>query len=458
MKRKKFIEKVIVAIVIFTFCITAIIPVVGTSNIVNTKKVLSNYIDDEFLLPPPQDTNMILEEAIFRRCSIREFSDEPVSIEDISTILWNAYGYRDDGSRNIKCFNENPGVNIYVLIKNETAKLDVFRYDPYLHILHFYKKISSFSFGQYRAPIYIGLVWDQEKSDNEWDVGAEIGEIGQNIAFTANAFNLGSVINADIGSGAYMAKVELLPSEIPRILIPIGYPKFDYNFKYLPLYLSPIPRIKYSDMTLSEAIKNRREETSWNGKLSLHEQVQMIWSTYGFSYLLDKAESEFTYHITRHRTVPSAHGYYPLDIYAFTEKGVYFYYPNILLYLTGYSGIDFLGIPIISFMKKVVKGDFREELAEACSQQAIASAPLNIVIILNLDRTRPEGGDDFSGEEFRWMWYYEAGASALNALLEATAWDLSANIYKIQENNLICSILNLDETISKSIYAIPIGK
>ena len=52
MKRKKFIEKVIVAIVIFTFCITAIIPVVGASNIVNTKKVLSNCIDDEFLLPP----------------------------------------------------------------------------------------------------------------------------------------------------------------------------------------------------------------------------------------------------------------------------------------------------------------------------------------------------------------------------------------------------------------------
>jgi nitroreductase len=457
MQNNIFVERVVIIIVFFTFCINAIIPVLGASNI-DIVKGINNHGNNDLLLPPPKHVNMILEEAIFRRCSIREFYDEPISIEAISTILWNAYGYRDDGSRNIKCFNEDPGVNIYVLIKNETTKLDVFRYNPDLHILNFYKKINSFSFGQYRAPLYLGLVWDQDKSDNEWYVGAEIGEIGQNIAFIANSLDLGSVINADIGSYAFMNRIELLPSEIPRILVPIGYPEFDYNFKYRPLDFSFLPKIKYSDAALSNVIKSRSEEESFSGKLSLHEQYQMIWSTYGFSYLLDKAKSEFFYHITRHRTVPSAHGYYPLDVYAFTEKGVYLYYPNIVLGFIGNPEIDFSGIPIISLMKKTADDDFRKELAEACDKQAIESAPLSIVIILDLEKTRPAGGDDFSGEDFRWIWYYEAGASAINVLLEATAWSLSANVYNILDNSLICSILDLDETVFKSIYAIPVGK
>ena len=61
------------------------------------------------------------------------------------------------------------------------------------------------------------------------------------------------------------------------------------------------------------------------------------------------------------------------------------------------------------------------ELAQACSQLSLATAPLSIIPVLELERTRPKGGDDFSGEEYRWLWYYEAGASAYNIFLEATA-------------------------------------
>ena len=65
-------------------CILLIFPVIFT----NFQSSVSNI----YSLPPPKSVDMILEESIFRRSSVRDFSDEMVSDEDLSTILWAAYG------------------------------------------------------------------------------------------------------------------------------------------------------------------------------------------------------------------------------------------------------------------------------------------------------------------------------------------------------------------------------
>jgi hypothetical protein len=461
--KKTLLKRSLVVEVIILFLCLAFAPVIGSLHVLTganeTIKIDRNHVlSQSYDLPPPLDVDMILEESMFRRCSIREFSTEAVSNEHLSTILWAAYGYRDDGKRTVPPIGNVYGTSVYVLIKNESFKLDVYKYDPLNHSLHYLKKISSINFGQYRAPVYIGLVWDTNKSDNGYYVGAEIGEMGQNIAFLANALNLGTVVNADILPWSYLAKIGLPSNEIPLILMPLGHLLYPYDFRYCPLDFSFLPRIKYSDISLTNAIKQRSELQSWEGSLTDHEQYQMIWSTYGYSYLLDRTESDFRYHISRHRTVPSAHGYYPLRIYAFTESAVYEYHPNILLYLTPYPFIDFLGLPIISMMQKMMRGDHREGLARACSLPGLASAPLVIVSVVDLERTRPEGGDDFSGEEYRWMWYYEAGASAYNVLLEAAAWDLASNFFPIQNKGSICSLLRLNEDNFDPLFIVPVGK
>lgn len=417
-------------------------------------KITSNDID----LPSPSSPDMVLEETMFRRCSIREFSDEPVTIEDLSTILWAAYGYRNDGKRTVPLVDETYGVKMYVLLKNESLKLDVYTYDALNHSLLFLKKISSMNFAQYKAPAYIGLIWDKNKSDNENYIGGEIGEIGQNIAFVANALHLESVVNADILPWAYLANIGLPDNEIPKILMPLGHPQFSYNFKYRPWDFSLLPKIKRSEMSLTDAISQRTNSSSWEGSLTKQEQYQIIWSTYGFSYLLDKSESDFYYHIDRHRTVPSAHGYYPLRMYYFTEKGIYQYHPNVLLYLTSTPFIDFAGLPIFSYMEKIDNVDQRDDLAEACLKPGLSSAPLSIISVLDLDRTKPKGGDDFSGEEMRWMWYYEAAASAYNVQLVSTAWNLSSNMFPIEQKNEICSLLGLDSDIYDPLFVIPVGE
>ena len=77
-------------------------------------------------------------------------------------------------------------------------------------------------------------------------------------------------------------------------------------------------------------LDNLNEKEIIDGELSEQEISQIVWSTYGFSYYIDQSEQE-PVHLKRHRTVPSAHGYYPLEMYIITEEGIFRYHHNVLI-------------------------------------------------------------------------------------------------------------------------------
>jgi hypothetical protein len=114
-------------------------------------------------------------------------------------------------------------------------------------------------------------------------------------------------------------------------------------------------------------------------------------------------------------------------------------------------------MPIMSFLVKRTSGDHRLELAEASAQPSIASAPLIIVSVLDLEMTRPAGRDDLSAEMYHRFWYFEAGASAHNVLLEATGWNLSATIVLPIDTITFQSLLQLDEN-NRPLFVIPVGR
>ncbi|MCK5458770.1 MAG: nitroreductase family protein, partial [Thermoplasmatales archaeon] len=124
------------------------------------------------------------------------------------------------------------------------------------------------------------------------------------------------------------------------------------------------------------------------------------------------------------------------------ESGIYRYFPNFYNPLYGLlKNIWFL--PVIPFMLKIKQGDHRSEIAQASSNPSIDSSPFIIIPIL--DDSKANRWDDLSGEEFRWLWYYDASASAHNVLLEATAQGLTGNIVFPTDNNVIESLLKLKE-------------
>ncbi len=207
-------------------------------------------------------------------------------------------------------------------------------------------------------------------------------------------------------------------------------------------------------MTLSAAIEKQNETTSWaNASLSKQQQTQLVWSSYGYSNYYDNSESDNN-PVKRHRTVPSAHGYYPLLIYMVNETGVYRYIPNIYNPLYGLlRGIWFL--PVTTGLLKIVNGDKRDVVARA-SASYLASAPVTIISVLDVKQTK-KTYDDVSAENVRWLWYYEAGASAHNILLEATAWNLKGTIVFPTNTSALQTLLKLNDN-QIPLLLVPVGK
>jgi hypothetical protein len=94
---------------------------------INTASGAVNYYSG-YDLPPSLFMNTSIENVIQRRTCIRVFSDEPVTDKQLSTVLWSAYGVRDDGIRTVSSINGNLAVKIYVM--REEA---VYWYDPMNH-------------------------------------------------------------------------------------------------------------------------------------------------------------------------------------------------------------------------------------------------------------------------------------------------------------------------------------
>lgn len=428
MKEKRYINKIIVIGILTIFCSLVVSPVIQAMS----------------QLPPPYDIDMNLEQTIFRRMSIREFTNEPITDEQLATILWNAIGIREDGNRTIAGINNTFASIIYVL-KEDAA----YTYNPINHSLKLYKpgdwrKTVGYQYPS--APLVLGLCYNTTLADP--DIAAEqIGEICQNIGFTVDALDLGAVVTG--GLPPAIERMGIPNDQSGLIVIPLGHPLHPYNFKYKPLWFSPLPKITETPLNLTIALQQRTETTRFQGTITQQELSQILWSCYGFSYYLDKSNQELN-QIVRHRSIPSAHAYYPLEIYAVTASGIYRYIPNLLTMFSNYS-VDFIGLPIVTFLYKIKSGDNRAQIAAVSSLPSLSSAPLSIITVLNWNKTKD------AGQVYLPFWYLEAGATTQNIMLEATALGFQSNIALPTDNTILSSLLNLNDGYTP-LLIVPLSK
>jgi len=436
MVTNNFFKKIVVLSFVILFSSVAISPAFGISD--SSIKVKSLLINQEYILPLPQFINMSFEESIMRRMSMRNFTDEAVTDEELSTVLWAAYGLRDDGNLTVPAINEVHSSVIYVLIE------DVYKYNPINHSLIFYKAgdYRDIVGHQYSAPVILGLCWNTDIADANFG-STELGAVGQNIYFAANAIGLGTVITAEIPPA--INPIGLPENEHGMGVMPLGHIEFDYNFKYRPLLFSLLPRIVFSETELTTTLENRVEVTSWvNDSISRKDLSHLIWASYGYSYYLDKSGANV---VKRHHTVPSAHGYYPFRIYAVTKNGIF-------NYKYGLYSVDVWGLPVVSYLLPIRLGDKRTKIAQT-TESFVSDAPLSIVIVLDINKTVQ--WDDLSDESLRWIWYYEAGAAAHNILLQGTSRGLTGNILAIDDKEAICLLLKLNPEKFDPMFVVPVG-
>lgn len=364
----------------------------------------TGIIQDRIDLPDPLQVDMVLEPSICRRMSFRSYTTTPVTDEELSTVLWAAYGLTAQGGRTVYSPNGTYSTTLYVIRSDAT-----YIYVPADHSLLLWKTGNYLNLGQYNAPINFGLVWNRSIAADKKAGMAEIGMIAQNIYFDANALDLATIT---CGGGLDFSALDLPSNEEGEIIMELGHPSPAYNFRYDPLDPANLPSVVNNTMTLAEAVTDRQIAYEWNTtELTLLEESQILWASYGTSYLYDQINNK------RHRTLPSAVNKYPFKVYAANQTGVYQY------------------MPATHSITLIVSGDKRELIQNAVDPGniSVSSSPWIIIPFW-----------DGSSSQYLPWWWYESGAIVHNVLLEAAALNLSGNVLSvITDQNALRSALGL---------------
>ncbi len=211
------------------------------------------------LLPPPRRmTNMSVEEAILLRRSIRDYTEDPITIDHLSMILWAAYGITETrwGLRAVPSAGATYPLEIYVVVgknsvsigNNEFLDAGIYKYDPHRHILNLVK------LGDFREELYIAALRQEwirsapinivifavfERTTRVYGyrgevryVPMEVGHAGQNIYLMATALGYGCVVVGAFYDDEVSRIIGAQRDEIPMYIVPIGVPKYPYRVSF----------------------------------------------------------------------------------------------------------------------------------------------------------------------------------------------------------------------------------
>jgi SagB-type dehydrogenase family enzyme len=196
-------------------------------------------------LPLPETTGLMsVEEAIAQRRSIRSYTDEPLSLQDLSQLLWAAQGITDPARK----FRAAPSagatypLEVYVVVGSGgvTGLTEgVYRYDPFEHTLEnilrsdIRSDLVGAALGQTwvkEAPIDIVIAAVYERTTDRYGdrgiryVHMEAGHVGQNLYLQAEALGLGMVVVGAFYDDQVQTLLRLPANQKPLYIIPIGHP------------------------------------------------------------------------------------------------------------------------------------------------------------------------------------------------------------------------------------------
>lgn len=197
----------------------------------------------EIRLPSPKHKGEVsVEEAIFKRRSVRSYRNEPLTLEEVSQLLWAGGGVTIDGITGATRAYPSAGgiypLEIYLVAGNVKGLTPgIYHYKWQRHTISLVKRgdfreeLTTAAFGQrmiMNAPISIVFTGLYSRTTRRYGTRGEtryvpmdVGGAGQNIHLQTEALGLGTVI---IGA-FYDEKVkEILGTkdETPLYIMPVG--------------------------------------------------------------------------------------------------------------------------------------------------------------------------------------------------------------------------------------------
>jgi Nitroreductase len=177
----------------------------------------------DIALPSPVKTGgKPLMEALNERQSSREFSEQKLSEQTLSDLLWAAYGFNRDDKRTAPSANNRQEFIIYVVMES-----GVYVYDAKENKLiekvkgDFRAKTGTQDFVAV-APLNLVYVADSDKA-NERTVGADCGYISQNVYLYCASAGLATVVRGMFNDDEVREALQLAENEMPILTQTVGH-------------------------------------------------------------------------------------------------------------------------------------------------------------------------------------------------------------------------------------------
>lgn len=384
-----------------------------------------------------QSFALSLEQVVSRRQSIRSYTSENVSSQEILDVLCAAYGYTNE-RKNVPQIGYD-----YSLLLFSVNGTGSYRYIPEsnslaVHDLSVNKDALIPHYGRNNwavgASEVLVIVWDESRMNNHYFASAETGCLIQNVHLAAVSLDLGTCVVAGMDSEVLRNILTLNSTLHPLYVMPLGYPTSQYP-SAAPKYSimnGNLPQVQNSELSFEDSVRNIAFGQEWSREpLPLQELSQLLWAAYGYSN-------------TNHRTTPSAYGIYPLIVYVSNATGVYQYLPE------NHS------------VTEIVSGDKRFDIANTFSGQVWA-ADASALFLIGYDSSYNNSNTGDGGFLPHLIMETNTGCVIQQLFLEASALNLKTNILSegLDEWNgtgaqELRNILDLSSSLIP-LYAIPVG-
>ena len=197
--------------------------------------------EDIIQLPKPKlQSETSVEEALNKRRSIRNYTKQPLSLEEVSQILWAAQGITEKnyGLRTSPSAGALYPLEVYLVTANvKDISEGIYKYNPLNHSI---KKIddgdkrveiSNASLKQdaieeCSALVIITAIYERTSvkygDRAERYVHMEVGHAGQNIYLQAVSLGIGTVMMGAFQDDALKKTLKLPTNEFPLAIYPLG--------------------------------------------------------------------------------------------------------------------------------------------------------------------------------------------------------------------------------------------
>ncbi|HNT43074.1 MAG TPA: SagB/ThcOx family dehydrogenase [Syntrophorhabdaceae bacterium] len=185
-------------------------------------------------LPEPKyDGNVSVEKALKERRSVRVYKDSPLSVAEVSQVLFAAQGITEPGRglRTAPSARARYYLTVYLFAGNVTGlKPGMYRYVPQGHSLALVaggdaKGMLYKAAGQApvdKAPAALVIAGSQARATNEGWMYLEAGHAAQNVYLQCVPLGLGTVVMAGFNADAVDKVIGLPAGERTLYIMPLG--------------------------------------------------------------------------------------------------------------------------------------------------------------------------------------------------------------------------------------------